>query len=97
MINVEAYLYNLLRVGIDVNGDGNITTTEMLTALKNRLIFSPGMLQLPLWCRSAMIGSYCYEDYGGDIVEVNSIFNDAVVNYNITGTFDGSGKSSFCS
>ena len=56
LINVEAYLLNLLHVGVDVNGDGNITTAEMLTALSNRLIYTPGMTQLPLWCRSALWG-----------------------------------------
>lgn len=83
LINIESYLYNLLHVGIDVNGDGNITTTEMLTALRNRLIYSAGMTQLPLWCRSAE---------GGDLVEVESIYNDALLNFNLTGTFDGSGE-----
>ena len=91
LINIESYLFNLLHVGIDVNGDGNITTTEMLTALRNRLIYSAGMTQLPLWCRSAE-GTYCYEDFGGDLVEVESIYNDALLNFNLTGTFDGSGE-----
>ena len=91
MIDVEAYLYNLLHVGVDVNGDGNITVTEMLTALSNRLIYSPGMTQLPLWCSSALFGAYCYTDSNG-VVEVGSIFIDAIVNFNSTGTFDRSGK-----
>lgn len=96
LINIESYLYSLLHVGIDVNGDGNITTTEMLTALGNRLIFSSGMTQLPLWCRSAEVGAYCYEDFGGDMVEVSSVYSDALLNFNLTGTFDGSGKCSEC-
>lgn len=94
LINVEAYLLNLLHVGVDVNGDGNITTAEMLTALSNRLIYTPGMTQLPLWCRSAVVGSYCYDDFGGNVVEVHSIYSDAMNNYNLTGTFDGSGEFS---
>ena len=91
VIDVMAYLYNLIHVGVDVNGDGNITTTEMFTALNNRLIYSPGMTQLPLWCQSASIDSYCYEDYSG-VVEVKSIYEDAIVNFNTSGNFDGSGK-----
>ena len=96
LINIESYLYSLLHVGIDVNGDGNITITEMLTALGNRLIFSSGMTQLPLWCRSAAVGAYCYEDFGGDMVDVSSVYSDALLNFNLTGTFDGSGKCSKC-
>ena len=92
LIDVEAYLYNLLHVGVDVNGDGTITTAEMLTALRNRLIYSSGMTQLPLWCRSAEVGAYCYKDYGGSIVEVTSVYADALLNFNLTGTFDGSGE-----
>ena len=91
IIDVNAYLYNLLHVGIDVNGDGNITVTEMITALTNRLIYSQGLTQLPLWCRSAQVGAYCYSDLGGNFVEVSSVYNDAIANFNLTGTFDGSG------
>ena len=91
LIDVEAYLYNLLRVGVDVNGDGIITVTEMLTALSNRLIYSPGMTQLPLWCSSAEFLADCYAAADG-VVEVGSIFSDAVLNFNSTGTFDGSGE-----
>lgn len=92
LVNIESYLYNLLHVGVDVNGDGNITTTEMLTALGNRLIYSSGMTQIPLWCRSAVVGAYCYDNFGGDMVEVQSIFSDALLNFNMTETFDGSGE-----
>lgn len=92
-VNVQAYLYNLLHVGVDVNGDGNITTIEMLTALSNRLVYSTGMIELPLWCRSAQVGAYCYDHYGGDLVPVSDLFGDALLNFNISGTFDGSGKS----
>ncbi len=93
-IDVEAYLYNLLHVSVDVNGDGNITIAEMLTSLRNRLIFSPGMTQLPLWCSSAHLGAYCYSELGGNLVEVGSMFRDALSNFNTTGTFDGSGECS---
>ena len=91
-VTIEYYLYNLLHVGVDVNGDGNITTAEMFSALRNRLIYSCGMTQLPLWCQSAQVGAYCYEDFGGSIVEVNSVYIDALLNFNLTGTFDGSGE-----
>ena len=90
-IDVMAYLYNLLHVGFDVNGDGNITTTEMFTALSNRLIYSSGMASLPLWCRSASTDAYCYEDFSG-VVEVKSMYDDAFSNFNSTGNFDGSGR-----
>ena len=79
-------------MGVDVNGDGNVTSSEMMTALRNRLIYSSGMEILPIWCRSAQSGSYCYEDFGGAVVEVSSIYNDAMVNFNTSGTFDGSGE-----
>ena len=92
MVNVAYYLYNLIHVGVDVNGDGNITTIEMITALRNRLIYSPGMTQIPLWCRSAQVGAYCYEDFGGGMVEVTNVYTDALLNFNLTGTFDGSGN-----
>ena len=78
-VSVAYYLYNLLHVGVDVNGDGNITATEMVTALTNRLIYSSGMTQLPLWCRSAQVGAYCYENFGGNVVEVNSVYSDALL------------------
>ena len=90
-IDIDAYLYNLLHVGVDVNGDGNITANEMLTALSNRLVFNTGMEKLPLWCRTAIVGSYCYDDMGG-MVELQSIFYDALINFNMTQTFDGSGE-----
>lgn len=90
-IDISAYLYNLLHVGVDINGDGNITGYEMLTALSNRLVFNSGMEQLPLWCRAAVVGSYCYEDFSG-VVELQSIYYDALVNFNMTQTFDGSGE-----
>lgn len=90
-IDVAAYLYNLLHVGVDVNGDGNITSIEMLTALTNRLIYSPGMTSLPIWCQSARIGSQCYQNSGANMVEVFSIYTDALNNFNLSGTFDGTG------
>lgn len=92
-VNVNAYLYNLLHVSVDVNGDGNITKTEMLAALNNRLIYSTGMMLLPLWCRSAEVGADCYGNFGGDMVPVSNIYTDAIVNFNTSGTFDGSGKT----
>ena len=86
-VSVESYLFNLIQVGVDMNGDGNITTSEMLTALRNRLIFSSGMTQLPLWCVTADVWSYCYEG----IVEVKAIYTQALANFRATGYFDGSG------
>ena len=92
VIDINAYLYNLLHVGVDVNGDGNITTTEMLTALSNRLVYSTGMTQLPLWCQSARAASQCYRGLSSDMVEVSIVYGDAVSNFIAEGTFDGSGK-----
>ena len=86
-VTIEAYLNNLIRVGVDVNGDGVITTAELLTALGNRLIYSDGMTQLPLWCITAKVWSYCYEG----VVEVQNLFDQAMANYIATGYFDGSG------
>ena len=91
LLDIQTYLYELLHVGVDVNGDGNITSVEMTVALSNRLVYSSGMMSLPIWCRTAEKESYCYEDFDG-VVEVSSIYADAIANFNISGTFDGSGN-----
>ena len=90
MVDINAYLYNLLQVGVDTNGDGNITRTEMMVALENRLIYSTGMVDLNLWCQTASFGSYCYGDLG-DNVPVASMYSDALENFNQINSFDGSG------
>ena len=41
---------------------------------------------------SVVVGAYCYDNFGGDMVEVQSIFSDALLNFNMTETFDGSGE-----
>ena len=90
MLDVSMYLYNLLQVGVDTNGDGNITRVEMMVALGNRLIYSPGMPALNLWCQTATFGSNCYNQLG-DVVPVQTIFSDALMNFNLSNSFDGSG------
>jgi hypothetical protein len=47
-------LYRLLSIDIDVNGDGQITFSEMIIYLKSRSIYSLGMEAFPVWCSSSV-------------------------------------------
>jgi hypothetical protein len=92
---VSGYLYNLLRVEVDVNGDGNITRSEMVNALKTSQLYSRSIDVLKLWCQSTDVSpnrptNFCYENFN-DVVQVSDMFRDAMSNFNATGTFDGSG------
>jgi hypothetical protein len=89
LTDIQIYLFNLLRVDVDVNGDGTITRAEVMTALSNRLVYSSGMTNLKLWCRFASVSADCFTDS----VQLNDIYADAMLNFNSTQTFDGSGKS----
>ena len=93
--SVQYYLLNLLKVNIDINGDGLISQTEMLDMLRYKSIFNANMSSFPIWCRTATRGSYCYADeYGGGAVGVLEIYTDAMNNYfsSLKHTFDGSGN-----
>jgi hypothetical protein len=88
MSALETYLFHLLSIDIDVNGDGTITYQEMLSYLESRSIYTEGMENaLPLWCSSP--SSCQYSGYS-----VASLFEEAL-NFFITSTmhkFDGSGS-----
>ena len=90
--NAKAYLGTLLSVTVDLNGDGNITTAEMLSALSYRSISL--LPQLKLWCRTTIPGGYCYADRNPNMVEVTDMYNDMVNNFltSAAHTFDGSGN-----
>ena len=89
--SAKTYLRVLLTAQIDINGDGNITTTEMLQALSYRSISS--IPAVSLWCQSTASGSNCYTTtptYVGTAV----MYNDMVNNFinSAQHTFDGSGN-----
>ena len=83
------YLNNLLAINVDINGDGNITRSEMESALSFRsmTVFSSEIY--PLWCQSAVSGSSCSKS----VVQVSDIYKDAISNFQNSSkhNFDGSG------
>ena len=83
------YLYKLISVGLDINGDGNITRLEMESALSVRSVSIANVEKFPVWCKSPVAGSLCYQL----AVEVKQMYNDAFNNFkNSSGHyFDGSG------
>ena len=88
----------LLKTSVDINGDGNVTISEMQKALKYRSVWSDDMSHLPLWCSSASspLSANCYKDENRNpstVIETNRIYADAVFNYldSSKHTFDGSG------
>ena len=89
--NAKIYLETLLTTQVDLNGDGNITTTEMLQALSYRSISN--IPTMNLWCRSSVPGSTCYTTTP-NVVETAAMFNDMVNNFLTSSqhTFDGSGN-----
>ena len=86
---VKSYVSTLLKTSVDINGDGNITVTEMTDALKYRSVWSSSMSNLPLWCRSAT----CNIDKTSILIETKKLYNDAINNFLTSPkhTFDGSG------
>ena len=88
--NALRYLSNLLRVGVDINGDGIITKPEMIFALKYRSVGTSNIGALSVWCPVARVGVICFEDS----VEVSTMYNQSVQSflYTSTHTFDGSGN-----
>jgi len=97
ILEAQNYLHNLLSVIVDANGDGGITRTEMVSALKIRSISSSAFPNIKLWCQTTIPDSFCYgdsdPDLPQDVVLVNDIFNDAVNNFLTSSKhfFDGSG------
>ena len=95
LATVQHYLLTLLKINIDINGDGLITKTEMLDMLRYKSTFNAQMSTYPIWCKTATRGSYCYADeYAGGAVGVLDIYSDAMSNYlsSLKHTFDGSGN-----
>ena len=92
-MNAKRYLGSLLKVQVDSNGDGNITRTEMVNALKYRSIVNlPTALKL--WCRTPVWGGYCYGDADPNMIAVSDMYKDMMKNFysSIYHTFDGSGN-----
>lgn len=89
IFDATQYLKSLLYVMVDMDGDGSISTNEMVASLTFRSVGVQD-LNLPIWCTSAVRGSYCYNNKN---VDVDSIFNDAINNFMSSEdhTFDGSG------
>lgn len=83
--NSLRYLHNLLSVTIDVNGDGVLSTSEMLNYLKTRSVSAIGMLNMPLW--------YDPEGISHSIYSVQDLYTEATLFYQISPKhkFDGSG------
>ena len=90
---MHRFTKNLLSVQVDLNGDGNITTLEMLQALSYRSISSIPTIQL--WCETAVRGSVCYDPVDPGYIETSVIFDDMVNNFLTSSqhTFDGSGNT----
>jgi len=105
----EAYLYlhTILSSYVDADGDGSITKSEMLVALRSKGVgfnlTTPNGVHhnSKLWCKTASLRlENCYEESGYFIsdtatVGVEDIFQDAWVNFkfSLKHRFDGSGVS----
>jgi len=85
ILNTLRYLFNLLSVSIDVNGDGIISTDEMLNYLQSRSIYSTSMESFPLW--------YGPDGTSHSIYDVADMYNEAKSLYQKSPKykFDGSG------
>lgn len=85
------YLYNLLAIDVDVDGDSNITRSEVMDALRFRQVSIANSDSIPLWCRKAVAGNCLNLDVVQ--VQVKDIYSDALKNFNesVKHTFDGSG------
>jgi hypothetical protein len=88
------YLEDLLNVVVDINGDGEISKdTELLPALKARHVYTSGMENFPVWCKTVSDpNAICYYNS----VNVSTVLEDAMSNYktSVKHQFDGSGVPS---
>ena len=84
-----SYLHYLLTVEVDINGDGNVSLSEMQNAIQVRSVSIFDISSYPVWCKRAAAGSLCYKL----VVSVSSIYTDALSNFatSLKHTFDGSG------
>ena len=82
---VSQYLLSILKIEVDINGDGIISRTEITAALGYRSIQSSALASIPVWNNA----NYT------DSVPVMDLFNDAITSFNLSPkhTFDGSGAS----
>jgi hypothetical protein len=96
----KLYLHTLMSSVVDMNGDGYITRSEMISILSYRSIGSSYFRTgLKLWCKSVTTGSDCYMENTGVVpsaqVSVDDMFFDASNNFvkSLKHTF---GKICFC-
>ncbi len=92
----KTYLRNLLYSYVDINGDGSINKTEMLTSLRSKGVgfnltaANETNFNSKLWCKTASLGlENCYQESGYNTsdsaaVSVDDIFNDAWYNFDYT-------------
>ena len=82
---VSQYLLSILKIEVDINGDGIISRTEITAALGYRSIQSSALASIPVWINA----NYT------DSVPVTDLFNDAITFFTTSPkhTFDGSGAS----
>jgi hypothetical protein len=88
------YLEDLLNVVVDINGDGEISKdAELLPALKARHVYTSGLENFPVWCKTVSDpNAICYYNS----VDVSTVLEDAMSNYktSVKHQFDGSGVPS---
>ena len=86
---VSQYLLSILKIEVDINGDGIITRTEITAALGYRSIQSSVLASIPVW------NNVNYTDS----VPVTDLFNDAITLFTTSPkhTFDGSGADDLLS
>lgn len=87
---VSRYLYALLNVNVDRNGDGVLTKYEFIDALHDKGVgFSIGPDNTKLWCKdSNSLMEHCYEESGNTtapissaIIDTEVLFQDALRNF----------------
>ena len=89
VFGVSKYLLNILKIEVDINGDGIISRTEITAALGYRSIQSSALASIPVWNNA----NYT------DSVPVTDLFNDAISFFTNSPkhTFDGSGANDLLS
>ena len=87
LFGVSQYLYSMLKIEVDINGDGIITRTEIVAALRYRSITSAAIDAIPVWISA----NYT------DSVPVQILRDDAMMLFanSLQHSFDGSGVNVF--